>query len=334
MNDIIKPAGIERSRIAVVLVSYKHSRYIRDALDGVRMQTREPDEVVIADDGSPDDTAAVIKSYVQEFSLENKWRLLLSPVNRGINVNLQHALDHTTADIIVPTAGDDISLPNRCALSERIFEENPNIDILSLDGLVIDENGTTLRELQRPKGLLNNIELAIRRGNPLISPVGQSWRRRLFDRFGKLPFDVPNEDDQITFWGFLSGGILCTPEQAIKYRVHGSSASAWLHTSQSDEQYLKRFFLDMRVRELHMRHWGRYITPSNIPDALRLAKLAEQKADFYAWMSKVADASWISRVSFFLRNTEIMTSRDAVYTLLGPHGVLLWRKLRKVLGRA
>jgi len=321
-------------RLAVVLVCYRHSRFIRAALDGIRSQTRVPDEVVIADDGSPDETASVIRAYVNEHGLTDRWTLLLSDSNRGINANLQNAVDHTRVDIIVPMAGDDVSLPNRCAEAERAFLAHPDVSIITTAGWVIDDRGETLREMARSDCVIGDVREAIRRGYPPLAPVGQSWRRTLFDRFGPLPTDVPNEDDQISFWGLLSGGIACVSTKTFQYRVHDASASAWLRTRQSGAAFFERFVHDMAIRERHMRHWQRCLEQSGLPDAAKLAAMGARKAEYFEWLQGVANRAPLDRLRYCLRQWNVTTLRDRVYALGGQKGVLGWRALRHLLGRA
>ena len=46
--------------ISVVIPSFNAGRWIAASLDSVLAQTRPPDEVIVVDDGSTDDTAAVL----------------------------------------------------------------------------------------------------------------------------------------------------------------------------------------------------------------------------------------------------------------------------------
>ena len=320
-------------KIAIVLISYNQEKYIREALDGIQFQTRQANEVVIADDSSTDNTVKIILDYVEEFKLQDQWQLLLSKKNRGINQNLQEAIDKTKAEIIIPMAGDDISLANRCEVAECGFIDNPKIDILTTDGIVIDENSKQLRNLHRSPGIVKDIKLAIIRGNPLVSAVGQCWRRRLFDQFGPLPTDVPNEDDQISFWGLLSGGIACLPVQTFKYRIHSASASAWLHNRQTSDQYFSRFVQDMGVRNRHMCYWQKCLQKSDVVDSARLVDMARNKANFYSWLSLIADSKFIPRCIYALSNRSFLSSKDLFYVIFGRIGVILWWRMRLLTGR-
>jgi len=119
--DIKTRVWIYENKISIILISYNQESYIVHALDGVRNQSLTPDEVIIADDGSTDETQAIIAEYCKKNKLESKWKLLFSTVNKGINANLQNAINHSHGQIILIMAGDDISLPNQCQLSYDIF---------------------------------------------------------------------------------------------------------------------------------------------------------------------------------------------------------------------
>ena len=50
-------------RLAVIIPCYNHARYIGAALDSCLAQTRRPDRIIVIDDGSRDDSPAIIRSY-------------------------------------------------------------------------------------------------------------------------------------------------------------------------------------------------------------------------------------------------------------------------------
>ena len=49
--------------ISVVIPAYNISKLVARAIDSVLAQTHQPDEIIVVDDGSTDDTADIIKSY-------------------------------------------------------------------------------------------------------------------------------------------------------------------------------------------------------------------------------------------------------------------------------
>lgn len=320
-------------RIAIVLISYNQEKYIYEALEGIRLQSISPDEVVISDDCSKDNTQSIIQEYVRTHGLENKWKLLFNSVNIGINRNFQKGIDHTTAEIIVPMAGDDISLPNRCEEAYSLFLKHPNIQIVTTGAYKIDSNGKQIGVIEYQDELRNDIKRTIKAGMPNVFPVGQSWRRTMFEVFGKIPVTVPNEDDQITFWGLLNGGIFCSSNYTVKYRVHNESASSWLRNNQSDREYFLRFVSDMPVRRMHMELWRNAIEHIYREDHQELASLIQLKIETYAFMEKIADYNFVKRWQFLKSHNVVVCFREKYYLFLGKLGVISWRWIKKILNR-
>jgi glycosyltransferase involved in cell wall biosynthesis len=55
--------------ISVVIPAYNAARYIGRALDSVLAQTHKPDEIIVVDDGSTDDTAGIVETYSSQVRL-------------------------------------------------------------------------------------------------------------------------------------------------------------------------------------------------------------------------------------------------------------------------
>lgn len=320
-------------KIAAVMITYNQENFVTKALDSVFEQNRQADEIIIADDGSTDGTPQIIRDYVKSRGLQDRCVLLLSEINHGINHNLQNAIDHTTADIVVGFAGDDISLPNRLAHTEELFKANPNVNHLVTAGYVIDDQGQPLRDINYKDVLHTDIVAVIKRGMPPVGPFGSAWRRELFYVFGPIPMDIPNEDDQLEFRGILLGGLLVSATKTYKYRVHGNSASSWLRNRTSDEDFYLRFKQDQLVRHAHMIHWRNALNKITRDDQSELIAMVERKAEFYLWLHSIESASFLSRLVFFVKCHKVLCTRETFYTIFGKAGIINWRCLRRLAGR-
>lgn len=319
-------------KISIVLICYNQESYIVEALDGIRNQTKTPHQVIIADDASKDATQAVIKNYVEKHGL-NDWILLLSEKNRGITGNLQKGLDACNGDIIIAMAGDDISLPERCAVTEELFSRHPQVNVVANSGYIINSTGDITGEKNEEDALNNDAAKVIRFGFPGIHPVGQAFRSIIFSKYGPLPLDVPNEDDQISFRGIVDGGILTSPIKTYKYRVHESSASSWIRNKQSNDEFYQRFMQDMVVRERHMKHWITCIQSSPVAGKDHLISLLKSKITLYEILSGKLSFNFFKRISFLLKNRAAICTREQVYLVFGKSGVIGWRKARHVFGK-
>lgn len=96
--------------IAVIVSTYNSPEYLRRVLVGYCDQSRYPDEVIVADDGSTDETARVVADFAKEapFAVRHVWH-----EDQGFRLAeiRNRAIDAATADYLLFTDGDCIPHP-------------------------------------------------------------------------------------------------------------------------------------------------------------------------------------------------------------------------------
>lgn len=98
-------SNADAPKVSVLVVSYNHEKYIRQALDSVAMQETDFDfEVVVADDHSQDSTLLIIEEYRDRLS---NLRILPSERNLGITRNYQRGFAACRGHYIAVIEGDD-----------------------------------------------------------------------------------------------------------------------------------------------------------------------------------------------------------------------------------
>jgi glycosyltransferase involved in cell wall biosynthesis len=320
-------------KIGFVLICYNQKKFIRESLDGIRLQTEEPDEVVISDDCSMDGTQQEILNYIVEFKLDEKWKVILNKENQGINKNLQNAIDLCNTDIILGTAGDDISLPNRVRVARKLATQYPDLYVITTSIDKIDEDGKKIGEIVYNNSLDKDIKRVVRSGMPHIFPVGQFWRKSLFTDFGPLPTNVPNEDDQITFRAILHGGIYCSNEKTMLYRIHDNSTSSWLRNNQLEKEYFARFIEDMTIRRNHMELWKVLIEKSELMDKAEMIDILDEKIDLYNLFKDIVKVPFSKRIGWLFETWRSTVIREKFYLIFGSFGILFWREMKIFLGK-
>ena len=95
--------------ISVVLPVYNGEKYLVEAIDSIREQTFKNFELLIIDDGSTDNSLAILKSYQR---LDQRIQLIARE-NRNLATTLNDLIDLSQGEWIVRMDQDDISLPNR-----------------------------------------------------------------------------------------------------------------------------------------------------------------------------------------------------------------------------
>src|SRR3954467_3477295 len=77
-------------KVSVALASYNGARFIDEQLASLAAQTRLPDELVVCDDGSTDDTLARVERFAATAPFAV--RIVRNAENLGFNGNFQRAL--------------------------------------------------------------------------------------------------------------------------------------------------------------------------------------------------------------------------------------------------
>lgn len=130
-------------KISVVMSTYNGKKYIVEQLNSLRVQTKLIDEVIIYDDASNDNTVEIVKSYINQYALNN-WKVYLGEKNRGYIQGFTNALRHATGDVIFLADQDDIWMEDKIEGMCRYMLKYPQILALNSSFSFIDGKGKEL----------------------------------------------------------------------------------------------------------------------------------------------------------------------------------------------
>jgi glycosyltransferase involved in cell wall biosynthesis len=130
-------------RFSIALCTYNGTQYLPDQLASYRAQSRLPDELVVCDDRSSDDTEAIVARFAA--SAPFPVRFHRQPVNLGSTRNFEDAIGRCTGEWIFLSDQDDAWLPSKMAAFAETIERRPELRLIATDAEIVDA------EL-RPKG--------------------------------------------------------------------------------------------------------------------------------------------------------------------------------------
>ena len=106
-------------RVSVIVTTYNSGRYVGETLASVAAQTFRDFEVVVADDGSSDDTREIARAsgVVSD---------IVTGPNLGIGGNWARAFSHSSGELVAFIAGDDRWLPEHLETTVAAFERDPS----------------------------------------------------------------------------------------------------------------------------------------------------------------------------------------------------------------
>jgi glycosyltransferase involved in cell wall biosynthesis len=123
-------------KLSVALCTYQGERFLGEQLDSILRQRRLPDELVVCDDGSTDDSAGIVGRFTARapFPL----RLIVNANRLGSTRNFDQAIRLCSGDVIVLADQDDVWLPHKLTRIESAFRANPEAGFAFSDAEVVD----------------------------------------------------------------------------------------------------------------------------------------------------------------------------------------------------
>jgi glycosyltransferase involved in cell wall biosynthesis len=133
-------------KVSVICLCYNQAPYVQDALRSVVAQTYRPIELIIADDGSADDSVAKICEILPQIPTEIVVKTLFLPKNIGNCKAFNLAWQMATGDFIIDHAADDLLLPAHVAGLVAAFQNAPpHVGIAFSDVWIANEDAQPVR---------------------------------------------------------------------------------------------------------------------------------------------------------------------------------------------
>lgn len=207
-------------RLSFIVMAYNQQAYIREAVLAAFAQDHHDLEIVLTDDGSTDDTFAIMRDLASAYAGPHKVILNRNDPNLGLIGHVNRLGDLATSDWLIYAAGDDISEPDRARkVAAIIAREAPLLVHSNVTDL--DENGAP-RARQRDRTRHADLEAKSlpELACALSHAIGASccWHRDLFDRFGPITQTGLFEDQVLLFRARLLGKVSYLDERTVRYR--------------------------------------------------------------------------------------------------------------------
>lgn len=129
--------------VSVLVITYNQARYIAETVESAASQDYDALEVIVADDGSTDDTPQVLAELVRKYPGRV---LTVSGPNLGIPGNFNRGLDKARGELVALLGGDDLFLPGKISAQVAWFAEDSRRVLCGHDAYTFDsDTGKRLR---------------------------------------------------------------------------------------------------------------------------------------------------------------------------------------------
>ena len=214
-----RPAPIEAGAplVSVVIPSYNHAHFVGDAIRSVLSQDYEPIEVIVVNDGSTDDTAAVVAAFpgVRHVAQEN--RGLANARNTGLAL--------CRGELVVFLDADDRLLPGAIRTGVAAMAANPAIGFAAGYSRFISRDGTPL-PTQQPARRGSDPYVELLRRNSIRNPAMVIFRRAIVAATGGFNADVDACADYEMYLCISRDHPVAFHDGVVaEYRKHGENMS-------------------------------------------------------------------------------------------------------------
>jgi glycosyltransferase involved in cell wall biosynthesis len=244
-------------RVSVAMCTFNGSKFIKEQLKSIINQTRQPDEIIICDDISTDNTIKLIESILEETNI--KWSVLVNESRLGVVKNFEKAISLCTGDVIFTSDQDDYWVEYKIDKVLDEFKKKPEVNLVFSNARLVDSNLIELPgDLWSSIGFSNNklakdkifvLELLLK--NNFVTGATMAFRREVLSEIFPIPYYWIH-DYWIAVQCLINGAISGISEKLILYRQHGENVIGAKKLSLTDKtkKYLDNFNY---VDEIHSK---------------------------------------------------------------------------------
>jgi glycosyltransferase involved in cell wall biosynthesis len=224
-GDAWAPSG---ARVTVVIPTYNRASWLRGAIESVLAQSHRDFALVVSDNASTDDTAAVVDSFDDP---RLSYRRLADHVD--LNEHFNRCVELAPSGYLFLLPDDDRMLPDLLATTVSVLDADPQIGLVHGAVRVVDEDGRTIADAHEMSGLGGS---QTERGEEFIRrSIRDSYRvhastalirTEALEGLRLEPNDYPATDFGLWLRLALSWDVAFVDRTLAVYRIHSRTYTA------------------------------------------------------------------------------------------------------------
>lgn len=206
-------------KVSVVLCTYQGGRFLAEQLQSIFAQTRRPDEIILSDDASTDDTATIAEELLGSSGIAHE--IHVNEQNLGFRQNFAQAMQRAKGDILFLSDQDDVWHPEKIARMLVPFE-HPETLMAFHDAALVDSalqplapsfwHTMTFDPVPFQKGDYRHLLVS-----NVVQGSASAFRRSLLQDALPIP-EIAIHDEWLALFAALRGGLVPVPEVLMQYR--------------------------------------------------------------------------------------------------------------------
>ncbi|QJD85499.1 glycosyltransferase family 2 protein [Cohnella herbarum] len=210
--------GRESPLVSILMPIYNDTAYLFESIRSILSQTYLGLELIVVDDGSDEDVAAIVR----RFNYDSRLKYYRTAINRGLPNALNYGISKASGSLMGWTSADNMAHPRWLERMVETISAHPEASAIYSDYYHMDKNGLVIETKRMPAYKLNGLQ----NGGP--SFLWRSSSLRKAGGFDESLFGI--EDRDFTVRLALVGRIVQLQEPLYYYRIHEGSLSSKIET--------------------------------------------------------------------------------------------------------
>ena len=323
--------------VSAIIPVYNGAPYVGAALASVLVQDEPPDEVIVIDDGSSDDSVEIIQATAGDaLAIPVK---ITSQANQGQSAARNEAARVASGELLAFLDQDDVWYPKHLGRLTKPFSSRPDLGWTYSDFDEIDAGGRTVTRgfisthvLDHPKRTLSQFLMA----DMMMLPSASVISAKAFHDVGGFDPGLRGYEDDDLFIRLFRGGWRSeyVRQSLTKFRVHPTSSSAGARFRESrirfldkltrdipNDQRLNRFYIrDLVFPRMFQSTLAEYATAMRSGDYEQAREIAAAVAEIDrrspGGRKRQAELYLLARPELFRR---VLATHDRLPRRLRPH---------------
>ena len=234
--------------VSVCMGTYNGETYIEQQLNTILRQTKAPEEVILCDDGSTDNTVSIIERFIRKNGLDGKWKLYRNKINKGYPSNFYYACSLCNEEIVFLADQDDIWKIDKIEKMCRVMEKNPGAKSVCCKFNLMDEKEQEIHSIMAPThahetGEVRNVPVEEIFYKCQWPGMVMAYRRDWYESWTKGNYQIPH-DFLIAARAAEEGGFFQLDETLAYHRRHD-------HNTGGEEHHIRKLLnRDRKLKEI------------------------------------------------------------------------------------
>ncbi len=204
--------------VSVIIPTYKHRDFVLATLDSVFAQTFTDYEIIVINDGSPDDTAEVLRPLAEAGRIR-----YIEQANTGQSRARNRGIEEAQGEFIALLDDDDLWPPDKLEWQVEALRSQKDAGAVAGPACVVDNSGNFIQRTTYVEEIIFEESLV---NNPLVSPGQILIRAKILEHVGGFNSEIWGADDW-DLWLRIAkvSRVVMEDRDALLYRQHEGNAS-------------------------------------------------------------------------------------------------------------